>query len=148
MPRSGSTLVEQIMSNHHAVHGAGELPNLPKIIGLTVSDNLTRGSDIASTTIGGKKINFNDAYSIPETAFLSIREQYLDVLSNFNVPESVITDKFTFVTFRYIGFILTAFPEAKIVHMKRDARAICWSIYSCLLLKGLLIMDFLITLRI
>ena len=129
MPRSGSTLVEQIMSSHHAVHGAGELYNLTKIIGQIVSDNLTEGSDIASTSIGGKKINFSNAYSIPKTAFLSIREQYLDVLSNLNVPESVITDKYP-LNFLYIGFILMAFPEAKIVHMKRDARAICWSIYS------------------
>ena len=135
MPRSGSTLVEQIMSSHHAVHGAGELSNLPTIIAPIVSDNLTQGSDIASTWIGGKKINFSDAYSIPETAFLSIRKQYLDVLSNLNVPESVITDKFL-MNFLYIGFILTAFPGAKIVHMKRDARATCWSIYS-IYLKGL-----------
>jgi len=129
MPRSGSTLVEQIISSHHEVHGAGELSNLSTIIGRIVSDNLTQGSDIASTSIGDKKINFSNAYSIPETAFLSIREQYLDVLSNLNVPESVITDKFP-INFLYIGLILTAFPEAKIVHTKRDARAICWSIYS------------------
>ena len=32
--------------------------------------------------------------------------------------------------FRYIGYILYAFPEAKIVHLKRDARATCWSIYK------------------
>ena len=32
--------------------------------------------------------------------------------------------------FRYIGFILSAFPEAKIIHLKRDARATCWSIYK------------------
>ena len=32
------------------------------------------------------------------------------------------------MNFRYIGFILSAFPEAKIVHLKRDARATCWSI--------------------
>ncbi len=129
MPRSGSTLVEQIMSSHHAVHGAGEFQDLRKILGALVSDNLTQGSDIVSTWIGDKKINFSNAYSIPEKAFLSIREQYLDVLSNFNVPESVITDK-ALLNFRFIGFILTAFPEAKIIHMKRDARAICWSIYS------------------
>jgi tetratricopeptide (TPR) repeat protein len=128
MPRSGSTLVEQIMSSHHAVHGAGELPNLSMIIGRIVSDNLTQGSDIISTWIGDQKINFSNAYNIPETAFLSIREQYLDVLSNLNVPESVITDKLLF-NFLYIGFILTAFPDAKIVHIKRDARATCWSIY-------------------
>ena len=93
MPRSGSTLVEQIMSSHHKVYGAGELFNLQAIIRPIVSDNLTQGSDIASTWIGDKKINFSNAFSITETAFLSIREQYLDVLSNLNVPESVITDK-------------------------------------------------------
>ena len=68
-------------------------------------------------------------YKLPEKAILSIREQYLDVLSNLSVPESVITDKLP-LNFLYIGFILIAFPEAKIVHMKRDARATCWSIYK------------------
>jgi hypothetical protein len=32
--------------------------------------------------------------------------------------------------FKNIGFILKAFPEAKIIHLKRDAMAICWSIYQ------------------
>ena len=112
MPRSGTTLVEQIISSHHAVHGAGELTNLPSIIGPIATDHLNQGVNM-----------------LPEKAFLSIREQYLDVLSNLNVPESVITDKLP-LNFLYIGFILTAFPEAKIIHMKRDARAICWSIYK------------------
>ena len=112
MPRSGSTLVEQIISSHHAVHGAGELTNLPTIIGPIATDHLNQG------------IN-----KLPQKPFLSIREQYLDVLSNLNVSESVITNKLP-LNFIYIGFILTAFPEAKIVHMKRDARAICWSIYK------------------
>jgi tetratricopeptide (TPR) repeat protein len=112
MPRSGSTLVEQIMSSHYAVHGAGELTNLTDIIRPKVRDYVNQGMN-----------NF------PEEAFLSMREQYLDSLLNLNVPESVITDKFL-LNFLYIGFILTAFPDAKIVHLKRDARAICWSIYS------------------
>jgi hypothetical protein len=34
------------------------------------------------------------------------------------------------LNFQYIGFILSAFPEAKIVHLKRDAMATCWSIYK------------------
>ena len=34
------------------------------------------------------------------------------------------------MNFRFIGFILSAFPEAKIVHLKRDARATCWSNYQ------------------
>jgi len=112
MPRSGTTLVEQIISSHHAVHGAGELTNLPTIIGPIATNHLNQG------------IN-----KLPEKSFLSIRKQYLDVLSNLNVSESVITNKLP-LNFLYIGFILTAFPEAKIIHMKRDARAICWSIYK------------------
>ena len=66
---------------------------------------------------------------MPDKAFLSIRKQYLDSLSRFNVPEKIITDKFP-LNFRNIGFILSAFPEAKIIHLKRDARATCWSIYK------------------
>jgi tetratricopeptide (TPR) repeat protein len=117
MPRSGTTLVEQIISSHHAVHGAGELSTLTKIIGPIATNHVNQGMN-----------------KLPEKAFLSIREQYLDVLSNLNVPESVITDKLP-GNFLYIGFILTAFPEAKIVHMKRDARAICWSIYKANFIK-------------
>ena len=112
MPRSGSTLVEQIISSHHTVHGAGELTNLPSIIGPIATDHVNQGLN-----------------KLPEKAFLSIRAQYLDVLSNLNIPESVITDKLP-LNFQFIGFILTAFPEAKIVHLKRDARATCWSIYK------------------
>ena len=40
-----------------------------------------------------------------------------------------MTDKMP-ANFRYIGFILSAFPEAKIIHLKRDARATCWSNYK------------------
>ena len=43
MPRSGSTLVEQILSSHHAVHGAGEFQDFRKLLGSIVSDNLTQG---------------------------------------------------------------------------------------------------------
>ena len=129
MPRSGTTLVEQIISSHHAVHGAGEFQDLRSLIAPILSDDLIQGSKIASTSIGSNKIYLSSKASLPEAAFLSLRKQYLDVLSNLNVSESVITDK-SLLNFRFIGFILTAFPEAKIVHMKRDARAICWSIYK------------------
>jgi tetratricopeptide (TPR) repeat protein len=134
MPRSGTTLVEQIISSHHAVHGAGELTTLPTLIGPIVKNHITHGSSIASTTIGDKKMNIANTYNLPGEAFLSIREKYLDALSNLNVPESVITDKLP-LNFQYIGFILSAFPEAKIVHLKRDARATCWSNYQCFHLK-------------
>jgi len=130
MPRSGTTLVEQIISSHHAVYGAGELTTLPTLIGQEVKNHITQGSNIASTTIGGEKLNIANTYRLPEEAFISIRQQYLDELSRFDVPENMITDKLP-LNFQYIGFILLAFPEAKIVHLKRDARATCWSNYQC-----------------
>jgi hypothetical protein len=112
MPRSGTTLVEQIISSHHAVYGAGELTTLPKVIGPIARDHLTQNTNLSDSNL------------------LSIRQQYLDALSRFEAPENVITDKMP-LNFQYIGFILSAFPEAKIVHLKRDARATCWSIYKC-----------------
>jgi tetratricopeptide (TPR) repeat protein len=110
LPRSGTTLVEQIIASHQAVYGAGELITLGNLIAPIIEDFSTHNN------------------SLTKKDFLSIRQQYLDALSVFNAPEDVITDKMP-LNFQYIGFILSAFPEAKIVHLKRDARATCWSIY-------------------
>jgi len=112
MPRSGTTLVEQIIASHNAVHGAGELGTLTDILNSILKEYLAHSMN-----------------GLPKKAFLSIRKQYLDSLSRFNVPENIITDKMP-LNFRNIGFILSAMPEAKIVHLKRDARATCWSIYK------------------
>jgi tetratricopeptide (TPR) repeat protein len=112
MLRSGTSLVEQIIASHHAVYGAGELNTLANLIEPILRDHLAK-----------------DKYKLSEKTFLSIRQQYLEALSRFNVPENVITDKMP-LNCQYIGFILSAFPEAKIVHLKRDARATCWSIYK------------------
>ena len=109
MPRSGTSLVEQIISSHHEVYGAGELLTLRKVI----------------DPILDKYLN-NNKYKVTKKDYLMIREQYLDSLSNLNVSNKIITDKMP-VNFRLIGFILSAMPEAKIIHIKRDARATCWS---------------------
>ena len=112
MLRSGASLAEQIIASHHAVYGAGELNTLSKLIAQKLEDQYTQ-----------------DVSSLPEKALLSIRQQYLDRLSRLNVSENVITDRWP-LNFRNIGFILSIFPEAKIVHLKRDAMATCWSIYK------------------
>jgi len=112
MLRSGTSLVEQIISSHHEVYGAGELKNLSQIIIPILREHLT-----------------DDKKKLSKKTFLSIRQKYLESLSRFNASENVITDKWP-LNFRSIGFILSAIPEAKIVHLKRDARAVCWSIYK------------------
>ena len=112
MPRSGTTLVEQIISSHHAVHGAGELTNFKEIISPILEDHLNQNKS-----------------KILKEDLLSIRQQYLDSLSHLNVTEEIVTDKMP-MNFRLIGFILSAIPEAKIIHLKRDAIATCWSNYN------------------
>ncbi len=111
MPRSGASLVEQIISSHHKVYGAGELSTLGNLIAPIMNDYVTH----------------NNSLSLKN--FLSIRQRYSNNLSNLNASESIITDKMT-ENFRYVGFILKAFPEAKIINLKRDSRAVCWSIYK------------------
>ena len=112
MPRSGTSLVHQIISNHKQVHGAGELTKLNKFASPFLINEDEKNKIIVS-----------------EKNLLSIRENYLDILMNLDVSERIIVDKMP-LNFRYIGFILSAFPEAKIIHMNRDPMAVCWSIYK------------------
>ena len=112
MPRSGTSLVEQIISNHQQVFGAGELDTISKLFYPLIKKQSVEGKNVFT-----------------QKTLLSIRQQYLDSLASLNVDEKFITDKMP-MNFRFIGYILSAFPEAKIVHMKRDPVAICWSIYK------------------
>lgn len=109
MPRSGTSLVHQIISNHHRVYGAGELTKLNKFVTPYLKDSKNN--------------------EITKQDLLSIRENYTKELLGLNVTESIIVDKMP-LNFRYIGFILAAFPDSKIIHMNRDSMAVCWSIYK------------------
>ena len=112
MPRSGTSLVEQIISSHHEVYGAGEVNNFHNIIMPII-----------------EKHAVNENYNLKNDEFALIRKQYSNSLERFYANEKVVTDKWI-LNFKNIGFILSAFPESKIVHLKRDARATCWSIYK------------------
>ena len=106
MPRSGTSLIEQIVSNHSQVHGAGELDLLP--ISVEKSD-------------WQNSINFDDVIQ-------KIRKEYLEKISLLT-KKKYITDKLP-GNFKRIGFILNAFPECKIIHLQRNPMAICWSNYK------------------
>ena len=112
MPRSGTSLVEQIISSHHSVHGAGELNNFKNVV-----------------TPALKNYIGNLTNTINEDDLLSIRENYIKSLEDLNVSEKIISDKMP-VNFRMIGLILTAIPEAKIIHLTRNPKATCWSNYK------------------
>ena len=111
MPRSGTSLVHQILGSHKDVYGAGELNNLNKSIFPFIRENNKDDSNFSAKNMQ------------------SIYEQYIESLVSLNIQERIIVDKMP-INFRYIGFILTSFPNAKILHMKRDPMATCWSIYK------------------
>ncbi|MEC7596713.1 MAG: sulfotransferase [Pseudomonadota bacterium] len=112
MPRSGTSLVHQILDSHIDVHGVGELNNLNKIIMPLLKD-----------------LEALNTKGFSENEILSIRNDYISSLPMKGIEKKIIVDKMP-INFRYIGFILSAFPEAKIIHMNRDPMATCWSIYK------------------
>jgi tetratricopeptide (TPR) repeat protein len=107
MPRSGTTLVEQIISSHSHVTAAGELNSIDRYGGL-----LAQG-----------------AAAITSEALLQFRKNYLQDLAEVSNGKRLVIDKMP-QNFTCIALICAAFPEAKIVHVKRDAAATCWSNYS------------------
>ena len=116
MPRSGTTLVEQILASHSQVYGAGELKTMSNLVHPILSNRLDRNGS-------------QDNCRISEDEICTIRDGYLETLAALKVPENIVTDKMP-LNFLFIGFILAAFPEAKIINLNRDPRATCWSIYK------------------
>jgi tetratricopeptide (TPR) repeat protein len=104
MPRSGTTLVEQIISSHSRIHGAGELPFLGRF-----GDTLSHGN---------QAVNSDNV--------LHIRNAYLHELEKVSNGCQFVTDKMPH-NFLHIGLLLKALPEAKVIHVKRDPAATCWS---------------------
>ncbi|MEK9877262.1 MAG: sulfotransferase, partial [Betaproteobacteria bacterium] len=90
MPRSGTTLVEQIISSHRQVSGAGELPFVWQFGG--------------SIAVGQTPVN--------EEVLKTCREQYLNALRQRSAGKAIVTDKMP-QNFRLLGLIAAVLPEAK-----------------------------------
>ena len=124
MPRSGTSLVEQIISSHSNVFGCGELPILSKII----KDNfLSEEREILDISK-----NINDNPLLLDKS----RKEYSNFIKNFKIQDEYITDKAP-LNFRWIGFIKLIFPKAKIIHCHRDPKNNCFSIFKNLFEGGL-----------
>ena len=116
MPRSGTTLVEQIISSHPDVYGSGELNFLSRIV--------------YKNFFNENKVNFIDNFTKLNSNDLSlIANQYFDFIKNFKSDNNYITDKGLF-NFQWIGFIKILFPDAKIINCVREAKDNCFSIYK------------------
>ncbi len=124
MPRSGTSLVEQIITSHSNVFGGGELPILSNII----KNNFIEKENLITNNI--KEI-IEDPLKISE-----LRSECSKYIANFKFSEKFITDKAP-LNFRWIGFIKILFPHAKIIHCTRDSKNNCLSMFKNLFEGGL-----------
>ncbi len=115
MPRSGTSLIEQILSSHSEVCGAGELPYIGKISEQSFTEN--------------KSLQYPDniKYLTPKKLD-QLSDIYLKKLKRHGDGSNYITDKMPH-NFLYIGFIRKLFPECKIIHCLRNPLDVCLSIY-------------------
>ena len=119
MPRSGSTLVEQILASHPAVHGAGELRNL-----------WMRANSILDG--GGRVIPFPACvHRFDATVLRRLGHDYLADLPPLPAGKTRVTDKAP-SNFWFVGLIRLILPNAKIIHTVRDPRDTCLSCFSTL----------------
>lgn len=108
MPRSGTSLVEQIVASHPGVSGAGELNFWSNALPQAFPD--APSDDVA-----------------PE-AIQRLGQAYLSVLAQFPMASLRVTDKAP-QNFLNLGLILTVFPRARILHLQRNPIDTCLSIY-------------------
>jgi tetratricopeptide (TPR) repeat protein len=117
MPRSGSTLVEQILSSHPQAFGAGEIKEF--------SRNLTalrsRFPALPKYPHIGLKMN-EDHYKI-------VADGYLKKLRSYSETAVRITDKLL-TNYYFVGMLHVMFPQAKFINTKRNPVDTCWSAYT------------------
>ena len=108
MPRSGTSLVESIISSHSQVFGCGEVGFLNNII----RENFLKNPNL-------HKENFSKLIT-------NSAERYIDSISFLDNTKNIFTDK-NLLNFRHIGFIKYIFPNAKIINCLRNPVDTCWS---------------------
>jgi tetratricopeptide (TPR) repeat protein len=120
MPRSGTSLVEQIISSHPDVFGAGELRYMGDIA-------------CASQLLTGSQGEYPEAIAnIDQAAIDTLARTYINAVKKIVPADAFITDKMPH-NFRYLGLIALMFPEARIIHVRRNPLDNCLSLYfqSC-----------------
>lgn len=110
IPRSGTTLIEQILASHPAIHGAGELSALQRIV-----DDLGEYPDVLG------RLSKDDLTRLGQT--------YLSKVQKLAQGHTHVVDKMP-ANFLHLGLIHLALPKARIIHCRRDPVDTCLSCYS------------------
>ena len=123
LPRSGTSLAEQIISSHSSVYGAGETGFIDKLI----KKRFVKNGNLDQSLIENK--NF-------EAILKDFGNEYINLLNDFKFEENIVTEKDP-LNFRWVGFLSLIFPNAKIIHCFRDPKDNFFSLYKNFFPEGL-----------
>jgi tetratricopeptide (TPR) repeat protein len=115
MPRSGTSLAEQIIASHPSAYGAGELDFWSAL--------MTKNKGQAQAMLG-------------EPARAKVAEDYLRILEGASGTASRVIDKAP-VNADFLGLIYSVFPDARVIYMQRDPLDTCVSCYFQQFLTGI-----------
>jgi tetratricopeptide (TPR) repeat protein len=122
MPRSGSTLIEQVLASHSSVEGASELPYLNQVID---AESRLRGQPfpawVGRTTAAD---------------WTRLGQDYLRISARWRRQRPIATDKLP-DNWMLAGAALAMLPEARVIDCRREALETCWSCYKQLFGPGL-----------
>ncbi len=118
-PRSGTTLIEQILSSHSRVEAGGELTAAPR------SESEFRRARAAA----GRRGPVEPAHPVDAGLLEAARERYVEALFERGLSGPLVVDKLP-ANFEIAGFLRAMFPDAPILHSVRDMRATGFSLYS------------------
>ena len=118
LPRSGSTLVEQILSSHSQVDATVELAEIISIARELINPNQSGQGQYPESMA-----------NLTATQIQGFALRYLDYAQTFRQQAPRFVDKAP-GNFHYIGLIKTLFPNAKIIDIRRNPMASGWSLYK------------------
>ena len=125
LPRSGSTLIDQILASHSQVEGTHELAEIPRFV------HELQGRD---PDLGNPRYPAILA-ALPRAAFASLARRYLEDTCVYRSGKPRFIDKMP-NNFRHIGLIHLMFPNAKIIDSRREPMAGCFGLYKQLFARG------------
>jgi Flp pilus assembly protein TadD len=116
MPRSGTTLMEQMLAAHPALSPGGEMSSFHEIL---------------SASLGvGTKWELPEALARADAeAIVALRRASTDLLARTARGKPFVTDKMP-ANYLFLGLLRTLFPHLRILHMRRDPRDTCLSCYT------------------
>lgn len=125
LPRSGSTLIEQILAAHSQIDATLELANIPAI-----------AHELNGRQVNREKALYPDVLDeLSKQQIEQLAQRYVDETEVYRGKAPFFTDKMP-NNFRHIGLIKQLFPNAKIIDARRNPMDCCWSAYKQLFAEG------------